>query len=106
MKHCIHLGAALVLAAATSAASAQAVQQFDFPSAQGSASPASTLRITETPSQQTQPQPAPIRDTPQSISEYERCRMVSDRAAVNRDQMRAGATQCLNELETRRRQGQ
>ena len=101
MKNYVHLSAALVLAAATSAVSAQPVQQFDYPSAQGSASPPSTLRITETPSQQTRP-PVQIRDTPESISAYERCRMVSDRAATTREEMSAGAAQCLRELETRR----
>ena len=69
----------------------------------GSLSPPSTLRITVTGEGGAQA-PAAISDTPASKSEYERCRRVSDRAAVSNAQMQAGVAQCLRELEQRRQQ--
>ncbi len=78
-----------------------ATQEMQFPSAQGSISPPSTLRMTVTPEA---PPPAAIRDTPQSQAEFQRCRMVSDRAATSNAQMQAGVEQCLRELEQRRQQ--
>ncbi|KCV65811.1 hypothetical protein QCN28_14395 [Bordetella bronchiseptica] len=98
-------GLLAALCAAAPAAQAQAVQQqYQYPSApsrDGSQSPPSTLRITETPGSTA----VPIRDTPESVREYQRCREVSDRAAVSNEQMRAGVAQCLKELEARRQAG-
>lgn len=97
--------AALGFSVLSCAALAQPVQQYDFPSTPGSASPPSTLRITESPAPMAAPAANPaviVRDTPESLDEYQRCRTVSDRAAVDSQQMRAGVTQCLKELEARR----
>lgn len=97
--------AALGFSILSGAALAQPVQQYNFPSSPGSASPPSTLRITESPAPMaTQPAaaPAPIRDTQESLEEYQRCRTVSDRAAVDSEQMRIGVATCLKELEQRR----
>ncbi|MFJ3464540.1 hypothetical protein [Achromobacter spanius] len=103
-----HHVSAFLLAALCAAGAAQAqnampgaVQEMQFPSAKGSLSPPSTLRMTVTPEA---PPPAEIRDTPQSQAEYQRCRRVSDRAAVSNVQMQAGVEQCLRELEQRRQQ--
>jgi len=107
MKHRA-LFIAVLLAASSAVVQAQGqaptTRELSFPgtpSYTGGMSPASTLRITETPSAP----PPPITDSPQSRQEYSRCRTVSDRAAVNDEQMRAGAARCLQELEARRRQG-
>jgi len=93
-----------VLACAVQAQPQPASQQFQFPAAPGSASPPSTLRITETPAPgaPAAAAPAPVHDTPESIREYQRCRTVSDRAAVDSEQMRIGVAQCLKALEARR----
>ena len=80
--------------------------EFQYPSVRskdGSLSPPSTLRITVTGEAGAQA-PAAIGDTPASRSEYERCRRVSDRAAVSNAQMQTGVAQCLRELEQRRQQ--
>ncbi|WP_286900096.1 MULTISPECIES: hypothetical protein [Achromobacter] len=102
------LVSAFLFAALCAAGAAQAqnvapgaTQEMQFPSAQGSLSPPSTLRMTVTPEA---PPPAPIRDTPQSQAEFQRCRTVSDRAATSNAQMQAGVEQCLRELEQRRQQ--
>jgi uncharacterized membrane protein YgcG len=99
---------AILLAAMCAAGAVQAqtaapgaTQEMQFPSAQGSLSPPSTLRMTVTPEA---PPPAAIRDTPQSQAEFQRCRTVSDRAATSNAQMQAGVEQCLRELEQRRQQ--
>jgi len=95
--------AALGFFALAGAALAQPAPQYQFPSAPGSASPPSTLRITETPQSATAAGLSGVaRDTPESLEEYQRCRTVSDRAAVGNDQMRIGVAQCLRELEARR----
>lgn len=103
---------AFLFAAACTAGLAQAQttapasQEFQYPSVRskdGSLSPPSTLRITVTGEGGAQA-PAAISDTPASKSEYERCRRVSDRAAVSNAQMQAGVAQCLRELEQRRQQ--
>ncbi|SAI57843.1 Uncharacterised protein [Bordetella ansorpii] len=97
--------AALGFSVLSCAALAQPVQQYDFPSTPGSASPPSTLRITETPGAMAVPPanpPVVVRDTPESLDEYQRCRTVSDRAAVDSQQMRIGVATCLKELEARR----
>ena len=84
---------------------APASQEFQYPSVRSrtAASPPSTLRITVTGEAGAQA-PAAIGDTPASRSEYERCRRVSDRAAVSNAQMQTGVAQCLRELEQRRQQ--
>lgn len=84
---------------------APATQEMQFPSQRspdGSQSPPSTLRMTVTPAAGAAP--AEIRDTPESVAQYQRCRQVSDRAAVSRTQMQQGVEQCLRELEQRRQQ--
>lgn len=107
MKPRMHALVAFGLAVFAGAAWGQPrpTQQLQFPAAPGSASPPSTLRITETPAPGATPAatPAPIRDTPESVREYQRCRTVSDRAAVDSEQMRLGVAQCLRELEARRK---
>jgi len=80
-------------------------QEYQYPSTRspdGSQSPPSTLRITVTPGAGSAP--APVRDTPESLAEYQRCREVSDRAAVSNAQMQAGVAQCLQALQQRRQQ--
>ncbi|OZI42015.1 hypothetical protein CEK29_13040 [Bordetella genomosp. 5] len=97
---------AIAALAAGSVAHAQAVQEYSFPNTQqGNLSPPSTLRITESGGTVAAP-PPPIRDTPQSVREYERCRTVSDRAAVTNQQRQDGVAQCLKELQLRRQAGQ
>lgn len=93
-------GVGLALLAGTAAAQTT-VQEYNFPTARGSVSPPSTLRIT------TEGVAAPdsavvVRDSPESLREYQRCRSVSDTAAVNNVQREAGVSQCLKELEARR----
>ncbi|OZI36546.1 hypothetical protein CEG14_16335 [Bordetella genomosp. 1] len=96
----------LAALAATSLAHAQGVQEFSFPNTQqGNLSPPSTLRITESGGSVAAP-PPPIRDTPESVREYQRCRTVSDRAAVTNAQRQGGVAACLRELQERRQQGQ
>jgi len=104
----------ICLLALAGTAAAQAPQTYSYPGTPttgGVASPPSTLRITETPQAATGAAPAGpagriIRDTPESLREYRRCRTVSDRAAVGNAQMQAGAALCLKELEARRAGGQ
>jgi len=105
MKLRMYAPVALGLAVLTGVAwgQPQPAQQFQFPAAPDSASPPSTLRITETPAPGATPAAAPIHDTPESVREYQRCRTVSDRAAVDSEQMRLGVAQCLRELEARRK---
>ncbi|MBO9329080.1 hypothetical protein A6B37_01740 [Achromobacter sp. HZ01] len=102
---------AFLLAALCAAGVAQAqnaapvTQEYQYPSVRskdGSLSPPSTLRVTVTPGAGSTP--AAVSDTPASRAEYERCREVSDRAAVSNSQMQAGVAQCLKELEQRRQQ--
>jgi len=97
----VFLLAALCAAGAAQAQNAApATQEMQFPSREGSLSPPSTLRMTVTP----ETPPVVIRDTPASQAEFQRCRQVSDRAAVSNAQMQAGVEQCLRELEQRRQQ--
>lgn len=99
---------AFLFAALCAAGAAQAqnavppapTQEMQFPSREGSLSPPSTLRMTVTP----ETPPVVIRDTPESQAEFQRCRQVSDRAAVSNAQMQAGLEQCMRELEQRRQQ--
>lgn len=95
------LAAVACLVGALGAAQAQQVQEYSFPSSDGSKSPPSTLRITEQP----QPGAAPsgiIRDTPESLEQYERCRNKVDREAIGNTQLQSGVAACLKELEARR----
>lgn len=107
-KHAIpaFLFAALCAAGAAQAQNAApATQEMQFPSQRspdGSQSPPSTLRMTVSPAPGSGP--AVIRDTPESQAQFQRCRQVSDRAAVSNAQMQAGVAQCLQELEQRRQQ--
>ena len=87
-------------AQAQNAAPSGATQEMQFPSQAGSLSPPSTLRMTVTP----ESAPVVVRDTPESQAEFQRCRQVSDRAAVSNAQMQAGLEQCMRELEQRRQQ--
>jgi hypothetical protein len=77
----------------------QATREYSFPSASGSLSPPSTLRITAS---EAAPAAVPVRDTPESVEMYKRCRTVSDRAATSNAVREAGLTLCLKELEERR----
>jgi len=95
------LAALACLAGTLGAAQAQQVQEYTFPSHDGSKSPPSTLRITEQPGAG-----APsgvIRDTPESLAEYQRCRNKVDREAIGNVQLQTGVATCLKELEARRR---
>ena len=101
---------AFLFAAACTAGLAQAQtaapasQEFQYPSVRskdGSLA-APTLRITVTGEGGRRRRRRSA--TPASKSEYERCRRVSDRAAVSNAQMQAGVAQCLRELEQRRQQ--
>lgn len=101
---------AALLAALCFAAGAQAqptTAQADFPGAQPPHSPhwspPSTLRMTAEPVPAAAPPP---RDTPESIAEYQRCRAVSDRAAVSNQQRTAGVQACLSALQQRRETAQ
>jgi len=96
------LGLSLLLAGTAMAQTGQTFAYPGTPSPSGLPSPASTLRITETPQAGAAPAAAPMRDTPESLREYERCRSVSDRASVSRAEMEAGVARCLRELEARR----
>ncbi|GAB1579897.1 hypothetical protein [Bordetella petrii] len=82
-------------------AQAQPAQEYSFPSTDGSKSPPSTLRITEQP--QAGAAPA-VRDTPQSIEQYQRCRNKVDREAIGNEQLQIGVAACLKDLEARRGQ--
>ncbi|AZR94809.1 hypothetical protein BBB39_14225 [Bordetella trematum] len=97
--------AALCFAAGAQAQTASA--QTDFPGSQpphsSHWSPPSTLRMTVEPAPAAA---APLRDTPESIAEYQRCRAVSDRAAVSNQQRTAGVQACLSELQQRREMAQ
>src|SRR5690606_41453040 len=63
----------VALACLAGAAQAQQVQEYSFPSHDGSKSPPSTLRITEQPGAGAAPSGV-IRDTPESLEQYQRCR--------------------------------
>jgi len=77
---------------------AQQPQQLSFPSQDGK-SPPSTLRITEQPGAPAAPA---VRDTPESVAEYQRCRAQVDREAIGNAQLQGGVAACLKELEQRR----
>lgn len=83
---------------------AQQAQEYSYPSRDGSYSPPSTLRITEQPQAGTAAPSSVVRDTPESLAQYERCRNNADRAAVDRAQLQNEVAACLRELEARRQQ--
>ncbi len=85
-------------------ASGGTVQQFSFPSRDGSYSPPSTLRMMVTPdASQAQ---APVSDTPESLRRYTQCRNEADRASTSSARMREALAQCLQELNDRRARGE
>lgn len=89
------------LLGALGTAQAQQAREYNFPSHDGSKSPPSTLRITE----QGSAAPAPaVRDTPESVAQYQRCRNKVDREAIGNTELQAGVAGCLKELEARRGQ--
>ncbi|MCD0503616.1 hypothetical protein [Bordetella petrii] len=92
---------ACLVGAAGSAQAQQPAQEFSFPAQPGSKSPPSTLRITEQQQPGSVPAPA-VRDTPQSLEQYTRCRNQVDREAIGNQQLQAGVAACLRELEARR----
>ena len=102
MKKILLLVAAC-LALPCAAALAQATQQYQFPAAPGSLSPPSTLTITQESS--TPAVSGVIHDTPESLAQYQRCRTVSDRAAITNADRQNGVMQCLKALQERRQQG-
>jgi len=94
------------LALPCAAAQAQTTQHYQFPAAPGSLSPPSTLTIIQ---ESAGGPPAGtgvvIHDTPESAAEYQRCRTVSDRAAITNADRQNGVMQCLKALQERRQQG-
>jgi hypothetical protein len=98
------LSAALFCVAGS--ASAQSGQEYQYPSANGSLSPPSTLRMTVTPEPGAVAAPPPVRDSPQSLELYTQCRDEADRAAVSAAKMREAVAGCLNDLAQRRANGQ
>lgn len=93
------------LLCAAGAARAQATQEYQYPSRDGSLSPPSTLRMTVTPDPAV-PAPPPVADTPQSLALYTQCRDEADRAAVSAAKMREAVAHCLDDLAQRRQNGQ
>ncbi|OZI71102.1 hypothetical protein [Bordetella genomosp. 12] len=106
MKSNRTLFALLALCLAGAAHAQSGTQEMQFPGTQPKSSanwsPPATLTMTVEP---IAPAPAPIRDTPESIAEYQRCRTVSDRAAVTNEQRTAGVAACLKALQERRQPG-
>lgn len=86
-------------------AQAPAVQEFQFPATPGSKSPPSTLRITEGGASGHAAPTGIVRDTPESLGQYQRCRTQSDRAAITNADRENGLMQCMKELQMRREQG-
>lgn len=103
MKKIFLLIACLALPCA--AALAQTTQQYQFPAAPGSLSPPSTLTITQEGAGGPPSVSGVIHDTPESVAEYQRCRTVSDRAAITNADRQNGVMQCLKALQERRQQG-
>lgn len=92
---------ACLIGIAVPAQAQQPAQEYSFPSRDGSSSPASTLRISEQP-QPGAPQSSVVRDTPQSVEQYTRCRNNADREAIGHQQLQTMVATCLRELEQRR----
>jgi len=80
---------------------AQQAQEYSYPSRDGSYSPPSTLRITEQPQAGGAPSGV-VRDTPESLATYKRCRDNADRASIGHVQLQAEVATCLRDLEARR----
>lgn len=101
------LALALIWAAAGTAAAQNlsSGQVLTFPAHDGSLSPPSTLRMTETPALGAVQAP-PVRDTPQSLQLYTQCRDDADRSATSAAAMREAVGRCLDALNQRRAQGQ
>lgn len=96
--------ACLVGAMSMAQAQTQAqTQEYSFPSHESSSSPPSTLRITEQPAAGTASSGA-VRDTPESLDQYKRCRNNADREAISNVQLQTEVAACLRELEMRRQQ--
>ena len=93
------------LALPCAAALAQTTQHYQFPAAPGSLSPPSTLTITQEGAGGPPAASGVIHDTPESVAEYQRCRTVSDRAAITNADRQNGVMQCLKALQERRQQG-
>src|SRR3546814_1569477 len=89
------LAALACLLGSLGTAQAQQAQEYSFPSHDGSKSPPSTLRITEQPGATPA---AAVRDTPESIEQYQRCRNQVDREAIGNTELQAGVAGCLKEL--------
>jgi len=79
----------------------QSTQEFSF-SSQDGRSPPSTLRITEQ-ALPTSAATTPVRDTPESLATYTRCRNNADREATGNAELHARITTCLSELAERRK---
>lgn len=98
----ITLTALSCLAGGVAAAQAQTpAQEYSFPSRDGSYSPPSTLRISEQPQPGGSTMPA-VRDTPESLEKYTRCRNNADREAIGHEQLQTMIGACLRELAQRR----
>src|SRR3546814_16018718 len=92
------LAALACLLGALGTAQAQQAQEYSFPSHDGSKSPPSTLRITEQPG--AAPAPA-VRDPPESVQQYQRCRSQVHRQAIANTDLPACVAACLEETQAR-----
>lgn len=95
------LACSMGIVASVHAQPQQSAQEYNFPSRDGSYSPPSTLRITEQPQAGAAPVNV-VRDTPESLDKYTRCRNNADREAIGHLQLQAMVAACLNELAQRR----
>ncbi|WP_019936231.1 hypothetical protein [Bordetella sp. FB-8] len=96
---------AACLALPCAAAPTQTTQHYQFPAAPGSLSPPSTLTITQDAAGGPPAASGIVHDTPESLAQYQRCRTVSDRAAITNADRQSGVMQCLKALQERRKQG-
>jgi len=98
------IAVSLALFALAGLAQAQTTRDFSFPSTPEKGHtqrPASTLRIQVTPGAD-RAMTGNYKDTPESLQQYKSCRQTSDNAAVSDEQLHAGLTRCLQDLEARR----
>ena len=77
-------------------------QEYSYPSLDGSASPPSTLRITEQPGAAGRAASGVVRDSQESLAEYRRCRDAADREAIGHVQLQEQVSACLSALQARR----
>lgn len=77
-------------------------QEYSYPSLDGSASPPSTLRITEQAGAAGVVPSGVLRDSPESLAEYKRCRNAADREAIGHVQLQEQVAACLSALQSRR----